>query len=317
MGKTINGFDEEMFWNAPSGARLKIYHAKAKTAPKAVIHINHGLAEHAGCYGRFANKLSQAGYHVYAQDHRGHGKTTAHDAPRAIFAVDNGWNKVLADIKFVNKNISQRHKDLPIALFGHSMGAMLAYNYLLRWPESINAAAIWNADLSKSAGIYLMRFVLALESRIKGKNAASIISKLTFDAFNKKFKPNKTSCDWLSKDVEECKAYEQDPDCGWRPSVSMWQDLAGGILYGASDTGIDKVSKTMPIHILGGNADPSTRHAKAQKHLAARLEKHGFDNIHLVIRKNGRHEALNEPKWERDEVMAEFINWLDNIKPAF
>ena len=300
-------------WLAPSGAKLRIYHQKAYHQPKAVIHINHGLAEHAARYARFANFLSNTGYEVYAQDHRGHGATTAPDAYPAVFSTHNGWNKVLSDINFVNKQIRIRHPNLPIVLFGHSMGAMLAYNYLLRWPDTINAAAIWNADLSKNPALKLMGLILAIESRIKGKNSPSIVSKLTFEAFNKKFKPNATSCDWLSKDIDECKAYEADKLCGWAPSVSMWQDLLGGILYAVSDNGLEKIDKKMPIHILGGDADPSIRNAKAQEELAERLEKKGFDNIHLVIRKNGRHEALNEPKLEREKVMSDFIKWLDEI----
>ena len=55
-----------------------------------VVQINHGLAEHAARYARFADFLAARGFHVYAHDHRGHGATKAPDAPLGRFA-DDGW----------------------------------------------------------------------------------------------------------------------------------------------------------------------------------------------------------------------------------
>lgn len=43
--------------------------------PKAVVQISHGMAEHSERYERFAKTLVDADYAVYANDHRGHGKT--------------------------------------------------------------------------------------------------------------------------------------------------------------------------------------------------------------------------------------------------
>jgi len=298
-------------WGSPTGASLCVYYKKAKTAPRAIVHINHGLGEHAGRYAQLATALSKAGYAVYAQDHRGHGASTAPDASQGVFASEDGWNKVLADMKYVNGEIRKRHKNIPVILFGHSMGAMLSYNYLLRWPDSIDAAAVWNADLSKNPALTLLGLILSIENKFKGEGAPSMANAMTFGAFNKKFKPNQTDCDWLSKDVDKCREYDDDPDCGWPVTVSMWQDVLSGIKYGSSDIGLENVPKHMPIYLLGGDADPSTRNAKAQHDLTARLKAAGLTNIKTTIRKNGRHEALNEPKAERDAVVAEFVDWLD------
>lgn len=40
-----------------------------------VVQIAHGLAEHGSRYARFATALNDAGFHVVASDHRGHGAT--------------------------------------------------------------------------------------------------------------------------------------------------------------------------------------------------------------------------------------------------
>lgn len=296
-------------WESPTGASLAVYHHKPTKKAKGVVHINHGLADHGGRYARFAEQLSKAGFHVYAQDHRGHGATTAPHAQQGVFGGKDGWELVFQDMKFVNSEIHKLHPDLPIILFGHSMGANLSYNYLLRWPETINAAAIWNTSVSLAPALKTLKRVLAFEKIFKGAKGKSIVHKLTFGAWNKTFAPNDTQSDWLSKDVAECKAYDDDPDCGWAASISMWQGMARGIETGGSDVGLKTVSKSMPISLLGGDSDPSVEGGAAIHDLSARLIAAGLTNVTTSIRENGRHEALNEPKAERDAVVQDFIDW--------
>ncbi len=322
----LNGtYTKIQAWDSPTGASMCVYYKKAttrKTAPtKGVIQINHGLAEHGGRYARFAQSLAQAGYHVYAYDHRGHGATTAEDASHGVFSAGDGSGNgagdgsevVLQDVKFINAKIRKLHPKLPLIMFGHSMGAMITYNYLLRWPKDANAYAVWNAAMSKGGANGLLKLILGLEGIFKKPDTDSVIDTLTFKAFNKKFKPNKTESDWLSKDVEECREYDDDPDCGWGASVSMWQDLLAWILRGASDEGLENVPKSKPIYLLGGDADPSTMDAKATADLQSRMQAAGLTNVKTTIRKDGRHEALNEPKAEREAIVAEFITWADSI----
>ena len=300
-------------WVSTTDASLAVYHRKADARPLGVVHINHGLADHAGRYARFAEQLSKAGFEVYAQDHRGHGATIAPDASQGVFADQDGWNKVLEDINFVNGEIRKAHPKLPLIMFGHSMGAMLTYNYLLRWPETVDGAAIWNAGMSKSPLLSALRFVLKMENKLKGSKTLSIAHKLSFETYNKAFKPNQTSADWLTKDLAEAKEYEDDPDCGWQASNSMWRDLSDGIVFGANDTGLENVPKNLPIFLLGGDQDPSVEKGKAISDLDKRLKAAGIANLKTVIRSNGRHEALNEPEAERDEVIASFIDWAISV----
>ena len=74
-------FDDERTVASPTGASLHLYTRLADRPARAVVQINHGLAEHAARYARFADFLAERGFHTYAHDHRGHGFTTAPDAP--------------------------------------------------------------------------------------------------------------------------------------------------------------------------------------------------------------------------------------------
>ena len=64
---------------------------------KGVVHIAHGMAEHAGRYGRLAEALTRKGYIVQAADHRGHGKTAERDDDLGFFGVKGGWARVVRD----------------------------------------------------------------------------------------------------------------------------------------------------------------------------------------------------------------------------
>ena len=47
----------------------------AKTTPRAVVQLLHGVGEHSGRYVALIDALTSAGYTVYAGDLRGHGRT--------------------------------------------------------------------------------------------------------------------------------------------------------------------------------------------------------------------------------------------------
>ena len=78
-----------------TGARLNLYSITPDDEVKAIIHIAHGMVEHAGRYARFANELCKSGYAVYSHDIRGHGFTEADDAPQGVFANSNGFQVIL------------------------------------------------------------------------------------------------------------------------------------------------------------------------------------------------------------------------------
>ena len=115
-------FDIETSHASPSGATLHLYVTKAKAPPRGVIQINHGLAERAARYARFAETMAALGFHVYAHDHRGHGATVAPDAPPRIFGNPDGASKVIADVAAIHDLIASEHPGLPVIVFGHSMG---------------------------------------------------------------------------------------------------------------------------------------------------------------------------------------------------
>mmetsp|Transcript_3886 Transcript_3886/g.3848 ORF Transcript_3886/g.3848 Transcript_3886/m.3848 type:complete len:344 (-) Transcript_3886:118-1149(-) len=85
-----------------------------------VIIISHGLHEHALRYYKLAHSLTSRGFAVYACDHFGHGKS---DGTRGLIP---DYNILVNDFIEFGKFVHNKHPDLPISLFSHSMGTLVA-----------------------------------------------------------------------------------------------------------------------------------------------------------------------------------------------
>jgi alpha-beta hydrolase superfamily lysophospholipase len=300
-------FDTQTSHVSPTGAALNLYATTARGQPRGVIQINHGIAEHAARYGRFAEAMSRRGFHVYAHDHRGHGGTRAPDAPPGIFGK-HGAAQVLADVAAVHDLIAARHGGLPIIVFGHSMGGLVALNFVLDHSERIAGAAIWNANFSAGLLGRLAQAVLAWERFRLGSDVPSrILPALTFQAWAKQIPDRRTDFDWLSRDAAEVDRYVADPLCGWPPSVSMWADVFRLIFLGADDRNLASVRRNLSLNLVGGQKDPATNGGRAVLDLAARLKRMGFSDVTTRIYAETRHESLNEVN--RDTITEEFADW--------
>ncbi|MDH4988727.1 alpha/beta hydrolase [Aminobacter anthyllidis] len=303
-------FDTTTTLASPTGAKLNLYVRRAEAPARAVVQVNHGLAEHAARYAGFADFLAARGYHVYAHDHRGHGATTAPDAPRGRFARKNGMELVVADVGAVHERIAEQHPGLPVVIFGHSMGGLIALNFVLRHSDRVAAAAIWNANFSAGILGRLAQAILAFERFRLGSDVPSrMLPKLTFGDWAKKIPNRRTEFDWLSRDEAEVDAYVADPLCGWDASVSMWIDVFDLVFAGADDGNFAGVRRDLPFNLVAGQRDPATDGGKAVEALAARMRRMGFSNLVSKVYPETRHESLNEIN--REPIMADFAGWLD------
>ena len=303
-------FDRQMLFQSPTGAKIKLYTRRAEGRPLGVVQINHGLAEHAARYARFADFMAARGFHAYAHDHRGHGYSSAPDAPRGVFGGTDGVTSVMADVGAIHRLIAAENPGLPVIVFGHSMGGIVALNYVLRRPQGVRAAAIWNANFSAGMLGRLAQALLAYERfRIGSDVPSRMLPRLTFQDWAKKVPNRRTDFDWLSRDEAEVDKYVADPHCGWDASVSLWQDLFGMIFYGADDRNLAGLRKDMPFHLVGGEKDPATNGGKAVTDLAARLDRQGFSNLFAKVYAETRHESLNEVN--RHIIMAQFADWAE------
>ena len=305
-------FDDQRTLASPTGASLKLYSRKADGKARASIQISHGLAEHAARYAGFADFLAARGYNTYAHDHRGHGHTTAPDAPLGKFGDPDGGKKVIADVLAVHDLIATEHAGIPVIVFGHSMGGLIALNFVQKHSARIQGAAIWNANFTAGISGRAALAILAWERFRLGSDVPSrMLPRLTFQAWGKAVPGHRTLFDWLSRDPAEVDKYIADPLCGWDASVSLWRDLFGFIFNGADDSRFAGIARNLPINLAGGEKDPATAGGKAVDHLAGRMRRMGFSNLVSKVYAQTRHESLNEVN--RNMIMEDFVAWTDKV----
>lgn len=298
---------------ATDGTPLHVFRwlPDAGAAPKAVVQIAHGMAEHSARYARFAEVLTAAGYAVYANDHRGHGQT-AGDLKRAgFFAEHDGWSTVVEDMYAVTRTIREEQPGLPIFLFGHSMGSMLSRTYAIRHGAELDGLILSGTGGDPGMLGKVGQVVALVEAKVRGKGTASpLLDKLSFGNFNKPFEPARTPFEWLSRDPAEVDAYIADPWCGFVCTAGMFQDLLSGIALINADSQVARIPQGLPIYLFSGAEDPVGDKTKGVQQVVDQFRRLGIKDVFVRFYLGARHEVLNETN--RDEVMADVVDWLDD-----
>lgn len=278
---------------------------------KAVILLLHGMAEHSARYHEFSERLLEEGYVIYAPDHRGHGQTGKTMDSLGFFQKEKGWSRVVTDIYEITKWIKKRHPQQKLFLIGHSMGSLLARTAIAKYGHLydgviLSGTTLGGSKLKLRVGDALTRLYI----RSKGpKKVANLLDNMTFGSFNKRFRPNETSFDWLSRDKERVKAYIDDDCCGFICTASFFKDLLDGTELTKKKAMIEAIPKTLPVYIFCGEHDPVSNGAKEVKRLYDIYERTGIHDVKIKIYKEGRHEMLNEIN--RQDVYRHIIEWLN------
>ena len=133
-------------------------------------------------------------------------------------------------------------------------------------------------------------------------------------AYNKKFAPNRTTADWISRDERVVDAYLADPLCQFTPSVSMFADMMEGLKFIGDQENLSALERNTPIYLFSGDQDPVGGMGKGVRKVHRMYEKAGVRDLTMKLYPGGRHEMLNE--LNRDEVYRDTLAWLEMHLPA-
>ena len=132
----------EITFKGSDNKQIHAYKWLPKTAIKGVLQVAHGMAEHALRYEGFAKYLNAQGYALYANDHRGHGKTAGSIENLGYFADKNGWALVVEDMYLLTQEIKKEQPNIPVFLLGHSMGSFLSRDYIGKYGKELNGVIL-------------------------------------------------------------------------------------------------------------------------------------------------------------------------------
>ncbi len=272
----------EFRWNSADGISFygKEWRPENTTA---VICLVHGLGEHCNRYNHVAERFGQAGYAMLSFDLRGHGRSGGQRGhiPSLEAAME--------DIHFLWEEAGRRFAGKSRFLYGHSLGGLLAFNYLItRQPAA--AGAVITAPGLKTA-LHEKKFKVWLVNTLGGILPTAAI-KTELDA------------NTLARDQAVVQAYRADPLVHDDTSLGMGKCLLNAIKQ------IDGRASEIRLPILlAHGANDRLAYPEGSEMAAKKLP-----NCTLKLWPGLFHEIHNEP--EQAEVLGYTQQWMDQHLPA-
>lgn len=303
---------KDFYFNSSTGknkihARMCVPDAE----PRAIVQIIHGIAEYIDRYDEFMSFLADNGIIAVGTDHLGHGKSIESEEQTGFFAYDNGWDYAVRDEEVLRLAMHENYPELPIIVFGHSMGSFMARTLLIRYPDAFNAAIISGTSNQGAALVNGGLFMGNLVTGLKGAHHYSkFLNNLAFGSYNKIYDNPKTEYDWLSRDEANVQKYIDDPLCGFIPSCSLFRDMMTGVKFITNKKNLTAMNKDMPVYFMSGDMDPVGECGKGVQKAYNNFLEAGMKDVSIKLYPGGRHEMLNEIN--KDEVYTDILAWLDS-----
>ena len=301
---------KDFYFNSSTG-KNKI-HARMcvpDTEPRAIVQIIHGIAEYIDRYDEFMSFLADNGIIAVGTDHLGHGKSIESEEQTGFFAYENGWDYAVRDEEVLRLAMHENYPELPIIVFGHSMGSFMTRTLLIRYPDAFNAAIISGTGNQGSALVNGGLFMGNLVTGLKGAHHYSkFLNNLAFGSYNKIYENPKTEYDWLSRDEANVQKYIDDPLCGFIPTCSLFRDMMTGVKFITNKKNLTAMNKDMPVYFMSGDMDPVGECGKGVQKAYNNFLEAGMKDVSIKLYPGGRHEMLNEIN--KDEVYSDILTWL-------
>lgn len=260
--------------------------------PKAVLQIVHGMEEYIERYDLFAEYMVSLGWAVIGHDHLGHGLSGIHE--RGHFSDDPmGAPLLIEDIHLITKTAQSLWPDLPLCIFGHSMGSFLTRRYLCEYSHEVRAAVImgsgWYSPLETGTA-----WVSAGISRFfRGAHTKSwLLTKICSIPFLFAFREEGKNA-WLSVDKANVEGFTTDPLRGFGFTAGAYRMMYRNLYEVSCHTHFDQVRRDLPVFFIAGEFDP-VGGAKAVAALEKDYLEHGFTNVTSHVVRGKRHELFFE-----------------------
>lgn len=286
--------------------RLACYRTECKK-PQIMLQISHGMCEYFKRYSEFAAYLSRRGILVFGHDHLGHGDSAPNEESLGFTAAGGGADFLVEDVHNLSVCMANEYPDVPLVLFGHSMGSFIAREVIARYGEDYRAAIFCGTggpDMPTGAGKALASFLMKLFGE---HHRSKLLKGISFAGYNKKYDVRETSVDWLTRDRSVVRRYLHDPFCNYVFTLRAYHDLFTLVEWVSKKSWAERMPKNIPVLVVSGMMDPVGSWGIGVAKVADRLSDAGV-NTTLRLYPDMRHEILNEIG--KEQVWEELELWL-------
>ncbi|MCZ2126761.1 MAG: alpha/beta hydrolase [Anaerolineales bacterium] len=271
---------QEISWKADNGLDIfaQVWQAD-DAAPRGVVCLTHGLGEHSSRYAHVAEAFVNDGYAFCAFDLPGHGRSGG--ARGHISSIEDflqNIDRLLAEAK-------KRYPDLPIVLYGHSLGGILVLNYALKRKPNVKGVIATSSGLRTALEEQPLKIFMA-------KLLGSLAPTVTL--------PSGLEVEAISRDEAVVQAYKSDPLVHDKMSLGF-----GKIMLGVIQWTLANVSEfPLPLLLMHGKSD-RIAYPSGSIEVAEALGQRAT----LVLWEGGYHELHND--LQKEEVLKTMLDWAN------
>jgi len=244
-----------------------------------------GLGDHSGRFGNLVEEMVPLGYSVFSWDHTGHGRSEGTPGHIRSFA------ELLDPAAAYLKTITEQEPQVPVYIFGHSMGGLLAVRLCQERQPDPAGVILSNPSFSVPEGVSPLTVTLGhLLSRLLPRMPLSRLDP-----------------EMLSRDPEVTADYREDP----LVYTGSYSARMGMTLLDEIDRAFQQAERfDAPLLTLIGEQDrisfpEDSRHFHEQA---------GSREKTLITYPKDRHELINEP--DHPAVLGDIAAWMDERMPA-
>ncbi|MGE5591468.1 MAG: lysophospholipase [Bacillota bacterium] len=250
------------------------------SAPRGVVVLVHGAGEHCGRFDHVARALAGRGLAVYGYDHRGLGRSGGRRGHLERFT------DYIDDLSLVIAEARRLSPNLPLGLYGHSMGGAVVLAYGIQRPAGLSwvvATSPWVELAVKLPGW----------KKALGNWLSRVWPTLSMDAG---VPPR-----YLAHPPEVGEAYVKDPYVTMKVSARWYTEMVSG----AAGTLAVASGFTLPLLLLQAGDDRLVS-ANASRQF---FDRAGSSDKTFRLYPGLYHELHNEP--EGMQIVGEIADWLE------
>ena len=280
-------------------------------APKGLVQLAHGMAEHKERYLPFMEFLAEKGYASIINDHRGHGASVKSPSDLGYFYA-GGAEALVKDLHQLTLWFRQRYPGLKLFLFGHSMGSLAVRVYRQKYDGDIDGLVVCGSpgqNPAADAGLLLNKVMTAFKGE---RYISKLFVKMTTGSFNKGNPKDGSPNAWLSTNQDNVQRYDADPLCGFPFTLNGYKALLE--LMKAAYNPVPAAHPDLPVHFLSGEHDPCAPDKKGFEAAVQRMKDDGYRTVTAKMYPGMRHEVLNQT--ERQIVFDDLAALLDGWTAA-
>ncbi len=261
--------------------------------PVAILQMVHGMCEHKGRFMHFMRAMAQKGYITVMHDNRGHGESVkcAEDIGYCYESMEKGF---VADIHKITCQMKKEYPELPVILYGHSMGSLGVRAYLRHHDDEIDGLIVAGCP-SYNDFVPLGLWGARLLKRYKGDHYRSaFFQKLVLGSFEMKFWREHNRYAWLAVNPSVAKDFAKDQLCQFHYTLNGFETVLNLEYVTYRAIGYQMKKPDLPILFLSGLDDPCYINEKKWQQAINRMSELGYQDVLGLRYDNMRHEIHNE-----------------------